>query len=83
MERTAFATGSPNVYFRAYDRLKEKLPNNKNIKSKKEILDKVYFFFLDVNGFFKLHTATSRIWWHWSVRPSVRPSVSQSVRHTF
>ena len=34
--------------------MKEKLPNNKNIKSKKEILDKVYFFFLDVNGFFNL-----------------------------
>ena len=23
---------------------------------------------------FKLHTATSRTYWHWSVRPSVRPS---------
>ena len=26
---------------RAYERVKEKLPNNKNIKSKKEIIDKV------------------------------------------
>ena len=32
-----------------------------------------------IRNIFKLHTATSRTWWHWSVRQSVSQSVSPSV----
>ena len=51
-------SGSPSIkmFFRAYDRVKEKLPNNKNIKSKKEIINKVdsNFIFYNFTSYFSL-----------------------------
>ena len=61
--------------------MKEKLPNNKNIKSKKEILDKVYFFFLDANDFLvQLHITGYGLYQRAERSPHFLPALEKKIK---